>query len=78
MNRIHELDALRGLAILGILVVNIMVFHAPYFHYTAFYSAFKGAEELIVYGVVEFFSGKFLFVFAFLFLLLIAYFAIFT
>lgn len=66
-SRIPELDALRGFALLGILVVNILVFHAPYSHYGAFYGAFEGSEARVVDFVVNYAGGKFMFIFALLF-----------
>lgn len=67
MNRIAELDALRGFALLGILLVNVFVFHAPICYYGEFYGAFEGTEGLAVNTVVNFAGGKFMFIFAFLF-----------
>jgi len=67
LKRIHELDALRGIALFGILLVNIFVFHAPYSYYGEFYGAFEGIQKTTVDLVVEFAGGKFLFLFAFLF-----------
>lgn len=67
MKRISELDALRGIALFGILLVNIFVFHAPLAYYGEFYGAFEGIQLLAVNGVVDFAAGKFLFIFAFLF-----------
>lgn len=67
MSRIIELDALRGIALFGILMVNIFVFHAPLCYYGEFYGAFEGLQILTVDIVVDFFVGKFLFIFAFLF-----------
>lgn len=67
MNRIHEVDALRGFALLGILLVNVFVFHAPLCYYGEFYGAFEGIQMLTVDLVVDFAAGKFLFLFAFLF-----------
>ncbi len=61
------MDALRGIALFGILLVNIFVFHAPYSHYGAFYGAFEGMQQAAVEIVVSFAAGKFLFIFAFLF-----------
>lgn len=66
-NRIRELDALRGIALFGILLVNIFVFHAPYSYYGEFYGAFEGIQATVVEAVVDFAGGKFLFIFAFLF-----------
>ena len=64
--RILEIDALRGLALFGILVVNIFVFHAPYAHYGAFYFQFEGLDKQIVENMIFFFGGKFMFIYAFL------------
>lgn len=66
-NRIVEIDALRGFALLGILTVNIFAFHAPLAHYTEFYSKFEGVEKQIIDLMVFFCGGKFMFIFAFLF-----------
>jgi len=65
--RIHQIDALRGFALFGILMVNIFVFHAPYSHYGPFYGAFEGMQKAIVDHMVYFFGGKFMFIYAFLF-----------
>jgi uncharacterized protein len=67
VKRIHELDALRGFALFGILLVNVFVFHAPIAYYSAFYGAFEGVQADTVGLVVNFAGGKFLFIFAFLF-----------
>lgn len=67
MKRITELDALRGIALLGILLVNIFVFHAPMSYYGEFYGVFEGIQIKTVDFVVNFAGGKFLLIFAFLF-----------
>ncbi len=67
MNRIQELDALRGTALFGVLLVNIFVFHAPISYYGIFYGAFEGLQAVTVNLVVDYAAGKFLFIFAFLF-----------
>jgi len=65
--RLHELDALRGVSLGGILLVNVFVFHAPYAYYSDFYGAFDGQQALIVDVIAALAAGKFLLVFAFLF-----------
>lgn len=65
--RIHQIDALRGFALLGILIVNIFVFHAPYSHYGAFYLQFEGLESILLEHMIFFCGGKFMFIYAFLF-----------
>ena len=67
MKRIQEIDALRGLALFGILLVNIFVFHAPLSYYGQFYGAFEGFQAVTVNLMVDLAAGKFMFIFAFLF-----------
>lgn len=67
MKRISELDALRGVALFGILLVNVFVFHAPLTYYGEFYGAFEGIQAKTLNAVVDFAGGKFLLIFAFLF-----------
>jgi len=66
-NRIIELDALRGFALIGILIVNLYSFNAYYGHMPEFYSAFNGLNNKIYQQVMFFLGGKFMFIFAFLF-----------
>lgn len=66
--RIHQIDALRGFALFGILVVNIFVFHAPYSHYGPFYFGnFEGTEINALQTMIWLCAGKFMFIYAFLF-----------
>lgn len=65
--RIHQIDALRGFALFGILIVNIFVFHAPYPHYGPFYFQFEGFDIQVLTNMIFFFAGKFMFIYAFLF-----------
>lgn len=67
MKRIHELDALRGFALFGILLVNMLIFHAPFAYYSFFYGKFTGIQETAVDVVVNYGSGKFMLIFAFIF-----------
>ena len=65
--RLHQIDALRGFALFGILMVNIFVFHAPYAYYGQFYGQFTGTEKMVLDNMIFFFGGKFMFIYAFLF-----------
>jgi uncharacterized protein len=65
--RLVELDALRGFALLGVLVVNIFIFHGPYSHYSEVYGSYNGIDAAVVELTSVFFAGKFLFIFALLF-----------
>lgn len=66
-DRIAAVDALRGFALLGILVVNVFVFHAPYSHFGAFYGALEGGHAQLFFAFILLFPGKFVFIFSFLF-----------
>lgn len=65
--RITELDALRGLALFGILSINIYVFNAPYGYMWDFYPTFGEAESTVQEWVFTLFGGKSMFIYAFLF-----------
>lgn len=65
--RITELDALRGLALFGILAINVYVFNAPYAYMWDFYSAFGASEGQVHEWVLTLFGGKSMFIYAFLF-----------
>jgi len=67
MNRIKMIDALRGFALLGILLVNVFVFHAPYVHYGEFYGSFEGINSIALETIIFACGGKFMFLFSFLF-----------
>ena len=67
LNRIPEMDALRGFALFGILLVNVFVFHAPYSYYGEFYGAMEGIQGLTLNIVLATSAGKFMFIFSFLF-----------
>ncbi len=66
-NRIMELDALRGFALIGILIINMYSFNMYYGHMHEFYSAFTGLNKEIYQQVMFFFGGKSMYIFAFLF-----------
>lgn len=65
--RIAELDALRGLALFGILSINLYVFNAPYTYMWDFYPTFGESEGNIQEWVFTLFGGKSMFIYAFLF-----------
>jgi len=65
--RLHQIDALRGFALLGILIVNIFVFHAPYPYYGPFYYQFEGTNITALETMIFLCVGKFMFIYAFLF-----------
>ncbi len=66
-NRIVELDALRGFALIGILVMNMYSFNMYYGSMHEFYSAFTGLNSEVYQQVLFFVGGKFMYIFAFLF-----------
>ncbi len=65
--RISEIDIVRGLALLGILMVNMSFFKYPLF-FARYPSSFpEGAEQLAAWFIQLFFTGKFYAIFSFLF-----------
>jgi uncharacterized protein len=66
-NRIISIDALRGFALIGILVMNMYSFNMYYGSMHEFYSAFTGLNSEIYQQVLFFVGGKFMYIFAFLF-----------
>lgn len=67
--RIEQLDTVRGIAILGILLMNIFAFSLPLSAYlNPFYTATVEAPEAVVWGIFNlFFQGKILAIFTLLF-----------
>ena len=67
--RIEQLDTVRGIAILGILLMNIFAFSLPQTAYlNPFYSPTVQPSEAIVWGIFNlFFQGKVLAIFSLLF-----------
>lgn len=65
--RISEIDIIRGLALLGILMVNMAYFKAPVMmdRYPAYYA--PGLEQISAWFIQLFFTGKFYAIFSFLF-----------
>jgi uncharacterized protein len=67
-NRIHSIDILRGIAVLGIGVVNILGFNASFFDFGGFYNNLEDPEQLSFYQVfISLTADKFIFIFSFLF-----------
>ena len=66
-NRIISIDALRGFALIGILLVNLYSFNIYYGFMGQFYSEFTGANKEVFNAVMYFFGGNSMFIFAFLF-----------
>ncbi|GEN45682.1 DUF418 domain-containing protein [Alkalibacillus haloalkaliphilus] len=67
-NRIQSIDAIRGFALLGILVVNVLAFHSPHFMYggiDSFYQSATDSALLTFIGVL--FQASFYPLFALLF-----------
>lgn len=68
LDRHHVVDALRGLAIFGILVVNLPLFASPiYLQMTGEVWFPAPHERLVAQGVIALFQGKFITLFAMLF-----------
>ncbi|MDP9765186.1 DUF418 domain-containing protein [Deinococcus enclensis] len=67
-DRIHVIDALRGLALLGILLVNILVFATPYYATGLPDPAVHGPLDQALYALITLlFETKFYLLFSFLF-----------
>ncbi|MDQ0351739.1 uncharacterized protein J2R98_001556 [Alkalibacillus filiformis] len=67
-NRIQSIDAIRGFALLGILVVNVLAFHSPHFMYgglDSFYQSPTDSALLTLIGI--FFQASFYPLFSLLF-----------
>jgi uncharacterized protein len=52
--RIISIDALRGMALLGIFLVNMISFHSPYFYYDPYQWWGEGKEQT-TYRIIDFF-----------------------
>ncbi len=52
--RIISIDALRGLALIGIFLVNMISFHSPYFYYDPYQWWGEGKEQT-TYRIIDFF-----------------------
>jgi uncharacterized protein len=65
--RISEIDIVRGIALLGILMVNMSFFKAPVMmdRYPSYYE--PGFEQICAWFIQLFFTGKFYAIFSFLF-----------
>ncbi|ASN82433.1 DUF418 domain-containing protein [Deinococcus ficus] len=67
-DRLHVIDALRGLALLGILLVNILVFATPYYATGLPDPAVRGPLDQALYALITLlFETKFYLLFSFLF-----------
>lgn len=66
--RLVQVDALRSIALLGILAVNIMVFASPYYGYEFVDPIFHSASDIFARFMIKLlFEGKFYLLFSFLF-----------
>ena len=65
-NRIHVIDLLRGISIIGILLVNMLDFHSPFLYLE--YDYWENKADLYTYAFIDIFAqGNFYPLFAFLF-----------
>jgi len=65
--RINELDMIRGVALLGILMVNMALFKSPFFDLRLPSNYPEGIERVSAYFIQLFFTGNFYAIFSFLF-----------
>src|SRR3954462_9817513 len=64
--RIEDVDALRGFALLGIFLVNILIFADPY-NVVGGHPGQGALDNAVSWLVAAFFAGKFYVIFSFLF-----------
>ena len=68
LNRILDIDILRGFALFGILLVNILGFNASFFDFGGFYKSLPDAFQQSFYTTyINLTADKFIFLFSFLF-----------
>jgi uncharacterized protein len=68
LDRVQELDILRGLALFGVILVNIFYFNVPDAYFDSYYNQFADSlNSILFHGLNWFFVGRFYPIFAFLF-----------
>ncbi len=65
--RINEVEMIRGVALLGILMVNMALFKSPFFDLRLPSNYPEGIERISAYFIQLFFTGNFYAIFSFLF-----------